>query len=84
MENGVMERNMMTRKRIKSLLLFAAVAIAIIVLPAAAKQIPSQLPDPDGKAPDTSKPVKVYILAGQSNMVGMGTISGAKCRYTGI
>ncbi|MCD6392945.1 MAG: hypothetical protein J7M40_05510 [Planctomycetes bacterium] len=75
---------MMTRKRIKSLLLFAAVAIAIIVLPAAAKQIPSQLPDPDGKAPDTSKPVKVYILAGQSNMVGMGTISGAKCRYTGI
>ena len=59
-------------------------AMAILVLPAAAKELPAQLPDPDGKAPDTTKPVKVYILAGQSNMVGMGTIGGAKCRYTGI
>ncbi len=42
------------------------------------------IPQPDAKAPDVTKPVKVYILAGQSNMVGMGTISGAKCRYTGI
>jgi hypothetical protein len=58
--------------------------MAILVLPAAAKEIPAQLPDPDGKAPETTKPVKVYILAGQSNMVGMGNISGARCRYTGI
>jgi alpha-galactosidase len=65
-------------------LTLATVAIAILVLPAAAKELPAQLPDPDAKAPDTSKPVKVYILAGQSNMVGMGTISGARCRYTGI
>jgi len=65
-------------------LALAAVAMAILVLPAAAKEIPAQLPDPDGKAPDTTKPVKVYILAGQSNMVGMGNISGARCRYTGI
>ena len=36
------------------------------------------------QSPDTTKPVKVYILAGQSNMVGMGEISGARCRYTGI
>jgi len=27
---------------------------------------------------------KVYILAGQSNMVGMGEIRGARCRYIGI
>jgi len=58
--------------------------MAILGLPAAAKEIPDQLPDPDGKAPDATKPVKVYILAGQSNMVGMGNISGARCRYTGI
>ncbi len=75
---------MITRNRITTVLTLAAVAIAFLVLPAAAKKIPAQLPDPDGKAPDTTKPVKVYILAGQSNMVGMGNISGARCRYTGI
>ena len=73
-----------TRNLIRTVLALAAVAMAILVLPAAAKEIPAQLPDPDGKAPDTTKPVKVYILAGQSNMVGMGNISGARCRYTGI
>ncbi len=61
-----------------------AVLTACLALNAAARDIPSQLPDPDGKAPDTTKPVKVYILAGQSNMVGMGTLSGAKCRFSGI
>jgi len=40
--------------------------------------IPYPLPDPDSTAVDTTKPVKVYILAGQSNMVGMGNISGPK------
>jgi alpha-galactosidase len=58
--------------------------MAILVLPAAAKEIPAQLPDPDTAPVDTNKPVQVYILAGQSNMVGMGNISGARCRYTGI
>ena len=32
------------------------------------------LPKPDGKPADMRKPVKVFILAGQSNMVGMGDI----------
>jgi len=73
-----------TRNRIRTVLALAAVAMAVLVLPAAAKEVPAQLPDPDGKAPETTKPVKVYILAGQSNMVGMGNISGARCRYTGI
>jgi len=40
--------------------------------------IPYPLPDPDSTPPDTTKPVKVYILAGQSNMVGMGEIGGSK------
>ena len=75
---------MTKRNPVRTVLTLAAAAIAILILPAAAKEIPAQLPDPDGKAPDTTKPVKVYILAGQSNMVGMGTISGAKCQYTGI
>ena len=68
----------------KAISALTALALTGVVLNAAAKDIPVQLPDPDGKAPDTSKPVKVYILAGQSNMVGMGNISGARCRYSGI
>jgi hypothetical protein len=37
----------------------------------------ADLPDPDGKPADMTKPVKVFILMGQSNMVGMGKILGA-------
>jgi hypothetical protein len=55
-----------------------AIAIAILVLPVAAKEIPAQLPDPDGKPADMSKPVQVYILLGQSNMVGAGRVAGDK------
>jgi len=35
------------------------------------------LPDPDGKPADMSKPVQVYILMGQSNMLGAGKIDPA-------
>ncbi|MDC0324423.1 sialate O-acetylesterase, partial [Verrucomicrobia bacterium] len=31
-------------------------------------------PDPDGQSPDMTKPVKVYIMMGQSNMLGFGRI----------
>jgi len=72
------------RNPIRTALTLAAVVMIGLVLPAAAGDVPDQLPDPDGKAPDTTKPVKVYILAGQSNMVGMGEVSGGKSRYTGI
>ncbi len=54
-----------------------AAAFAATLSASAAAFVPAQLPDPDGKPGDSSKPVKVYILAGQSNMVGMGTIGGA-------
>ena len=37
-----------------------------------------QLPRPDGKPADMKKPVKVFILLGQSNMVGMGNVSGGE------
>ena len=36
------------------------------------KELPDVLPDPDGKEADMSKPVQVYILLGQSNMLGFG------------
>jgi len=38
----------------------------------------AELPDPDGKPADMSKPVKVYILMGQSNMLGFGKVAGDK------
>jgi hypothetical protein len=36
------------------------------------------LPDPDGKEADMSKPVQVYILMGQSNMLGFGNAGALK------
>jgi hypothetical protein len=36
----------------------------------------SKLPDPDGEPADMSKPVQVYILMGQSNMLEMGKVKG--------
>lgn len=61
-----------------------ALLLAAAALSAPAKDIPAQLPSPDGKPGDATKPVKVYILSGQSNMVGMGTLSGARNSYAGI
>ena len=54
----------------------AAVALVLLALPALAADVLDRLPDPDGKPADMSKPVQVYILLGQSNMVGAGRIAG--------
>jgi len=51
----------------------AAAAMAALVLPASAKE----LPDPDGKPADMTKPVKVFIIMGQSNTLEMGKVEGA-------
>jgi Carbohydrate esterase, sialic acid-specific acetylesterase len=42
------------------------------------KRINDDLPRPDGKPADMTKPVKVFILMGQSNMLEMGNITGDK------
>jgi len=70
---------MKTRTRLVNL-----AAMALIAGPLQAADIPAQLPDPDGQPGDATTPVKVYILAGQSNMVGMGNLSGAKNIYSGV
>jgi alpha-galactosidase len=60
-----------------ALCLLAVLAIGLSNASAAEKintDPKQQLPKPDTKAPDTTKPVKVFILMGQSNMVGMGEI----------
>ena len=46
---------------------FTVVAMLLLAMPAPADD---QLPDPDGKPADMSRPVQVYILLGQSNMLG--------------
>jgi len=38
----------------------------------------NQIPKHDGKPADMTKPVQVFILLGQSNMVGMGKIAGGE------
>ena len=40
--------------------------------------VPDVLPDPDGKEADMSKPVQVFILMGQSNMLGFGNAGQLK------
>ncbi|MDG2224530.1 MAG: sialate O-acetylesterase [Rubripirellula sp.] len=49
-----------------------------------AADVPLDLPMPDGKPGDSTKPVQVYILAGQSNMVGMGDLTGARPLYPSV
>ncbi|MBT5816983.1 MAG: hypothetical protein HOI25_01435, partial [Proteobacteria bacterium] len=49
--------------------MIALAATVLISIPAYAADVPARLPDPDGEPGSTTKPVKVYILAGQSNMV---------------
>ena len=41
-------------------------------------ELPEVLPDPDGEEADMSKPVQVYILMGQSNMLGFGNPGALK------
>jgi hypothetical protein len=54
-----------------TLCLAAATAADLPVIPSL--PIPTR---PDGKEADMSKPVQVFILLGQSNMVGMGEVGG--------
>ena len=76
----------MIRKKMIGLgCLLATMAIGIVGVPAAEKTDtdPKQkLPRPDSRAPDFKKPVKVFILMGQSNMVGMGDIEPETKRGT--
>jgi hypothetical protein len=51
--------------------------LSLLVLPALAGNQAS-LPDPDGKPADMSKPVKVFIVMGQSNTLEMGNVEGDK------
>lgn len=59
------------------LAVFVALGLSGACVAQNAKVEPKQdIPRPDGKPADMTKPVQVFILMGQSNMVGLGKITG--------
>lgn len=62
----------------RTLLTAATFTLAALTSPLSAKELPEVLPDPDGKEADMTKPVQVFILMGQSNMLGFGKVQGDK------
>ena len=64
--------------KIRRAFALSSIAITAFALssfcPALAEDQP--IPKPDGKPADMTKPVQVFILMGQSNMVGLGKITG--------
>ncbi|HUT59920.1 MAG TPA: sialate O-acetylesterase [Phycisphaerae bacterium] len=54
--------------------ILTTLVLACLTLNAMAKEIPAQVPDPDGKPGDATRPLKVYILVGQSNMQGQAKV----------
>src|SRR5947207_323512 len=54
--------------------LLAATAVGVSAAEKFDAEPKHQLPRPDGKPADLTKPVKVYILLGQSNMLGFGRV----------
>lgn len=66
---------MLKRTRLFSALL----GLSLMAGPALAQApINDKLPDPDGKPADMSKPVKVFIIMGQSNTLEFGAVNGDK------
>jgi len=69
----------MKRRTLFGVVCLLAVALMGISSAWAAEKVDTdskqQLPKPDGKEADMSKPVQVFILMGQSNMCGMGSVS---------
>ena len=66
-------RTLTKRLSVSSTILVMAVGLSL-----AAAEIPAVLPRSDGKPADMSKPVKVFILMGQSNAIGFGKITGGE------
>jgi hypothetical protein len=66
---------MMKNQKSRTVLWCFAFSTALLLLRAGAAEIPGQLSRPDERPADPTKKVKVFILIGQSNMVGMGDIN---------
>ncbi len=64
------QTTMMKNYQRQTVFTMATLLMAVLVLPATAAEIAGLLPDPDGRPEDAARPLKVFILAGQSNMQG--------------
>ncbi len=64
------------RSKLFTLPAVALATLALSLITKAAEEPKNQIPRPDGKPADMTKPVQVFILLGQSNMVGLGKIAG--------
>lgn len=58
--------------------LVLTLGLCFLAAPILRAQVNAAAPAPDGKSADLSKPVQVFILMGQSNMVGLGKIKGGE------
>ena len=73
-QGAKMKLNHITRRAFALLFIaFTALALSSFATVFAAEQA---IPKPDGKPADMTKPIQVFILLGQSNMVGLGKIAG--------
>ena len=61
-----------------ALSLTISAALAAALSPGLVAQLSDPLPRPDGKKADMSKPVQVYILINQSNILNFNTILNLK------
>lgn len=61
---------------------FVAVAVIAALGAVQAHDVPKTLPPPDDKPGAAGKPIRVFILMGQSNMVGMGDIGPETAKGT--
>jgi len=60
---------------IRSVITWIIAVTTVFVGPTSAQSLPAKLSRPDDKPGATNKPVKGFILMGESNMVGMGDIN---------
>jgi len=68
------------KKRLLTGLLVVCLSVLTIPVAGAVVTASQDLPDPDGRPADMTKPVQVYILLGQSNMLGFGKVAGEETR----
>jgi len=68
---------MATRTQAKTGPALTAVLALVLTFSVLVADTPKPLPDPDGKPANMAKPVQVFILLGQSNMLGFGKIGAA-------
>lgn len=69
------------RRKLSSLFALPAAALAALILSVTttvAEDSKNAIPRSDGKPADMTKPVQVFILLGQSNMVGLGKVKGGE------